>query len=496
MTKPGMAVEETDKRHNAVLEDAPSAGKRWRVGTLSYTQAQLMSVFFWLLWGDFCLNVMEFVIPRLVPPALGRLGASNALIAILTGSLFSAMNWLMNPWISTWSDRHRGPRGRRVPFMLWPTPALAAAVIFVGFAGNLGAWVWKTWPGVGAGLAHFFSVVLPDMTGLTPAAQIGIGMIAVALVLYKFFDEFPQCVYYYIWADVVPQEVMGRFTSLFRVFAAAAGFVFHRWILVHAEHHTGAIYIGCALLYLTAFMLLSLLVKEGEYPPPPAKQRNSLAKGWVWARECFAHSYYWKYFGVYACFRWAYVPFNNLVVMYATKGAGVAEADFARAMSWAQLAQVPVFLLLGPVVDRYHPIRVGIVGFVALAVSGVLGFFLTHDAASLRVWLIGAFVAFALFQAGLVSMGPRLLPRSRYGQFCAATMMVVESGVMVLSWVCGKMMDVLGDRYLWLWLTLCGGLGVVATVLLYRAWKHEGGDEAYVAPGGFDVTPCDVKASS
>jgi len=124
-----------------------------------------------------------------------------------------------------------------------------------------------------------------------------------------------------------------------------------------------------------------------------------------------------------------------------------------------------------------------------MAVSGVLGFALTRDATSFGVWLLAAYVAFALFQGALVALGPRLLPRTRYGQFCAATMMVVESGVIVLSWACGKMMDVLGDRYLWLWLTIFGGLGVVAAVLLYRAWQSEGGDESYVAPGEFDVAP-------
>lgn len=496
VTKPDVVVEDATKGSGDILDTTAEGGrKRWRAGTLTYTQGQLINVFFWLLWGDFCLNVMEFVIPRLLPPALGRLGASNALIALLTGSLFSAMNWVMNPWISTWSDRHRGPRGRRIPFMLWPTPPLAAAVIFVGFAGNMGAWIWHAWPGLGSGLARFFAVVLPDMTGLSPAAQLGIGMVAVALVLYKFFDLFPQCVYYYIWADVVPQEMMGRFTSLFRVFAAAAGFVFHRWILTYADTHPGAIYIGCALLYLTAFMLLSLLVKEGDYPPPPPKERNALLKSWQWVKECFTYAYYWKFFAVYSCFRWAFVPFNAMLIVLAKKGVGVTSEDFGHAMGWAQAAQMPVFFLLGPVVDRFHPVRVGVVGYAAMALSGVLGFFLTSGPGSFTVWLLASQVAIAMFQGALVSLGPRLLPRTRYGQFCAATMMVVEIGVMVLSWACGKMMDVFGERYLWLWLSLFSGLGVVATVVLYRAWMREGGDDAYVPPGGFDGAACAVKAT-
>jgi MFS family permease len=466
------------------------------VGTLTYTQGQLVNVFFWLLWGDFCLNVMEQVIPRLVPLQLGKLGASNALIAVLTVSIFSAMNWVMNPVISTWSDRHRGPRGRRIPFMLWPTPALAFFVIMVGFATNVGGYILHRWPGAAEGMRHGFVFVLRGTGGLPPAAQMGIGMIAVALVLYKFFDEFPQCVYYYIWADVIPKEVMGRFTSYFRVVAALGGMAFNQWVVGYADTYPQAVYLGCGLLYLFAFLLMSMIVKEGEYPPPPEKQGDVGKTVWVWVKECYGNLYYWKFYAVYSCFRWVWMPFNALLIVYAEKGVGMTAKEFGKKMVWAQGAQVVIFMLAGPIVDRFHPVRVGVAGFAAMMVAGVLGFFFTTGPMWFGVWVVVAFAAIALYQGSLVSLGPVLLPRARYGQFCAATMMVVESGVMVLSWVCGRVMDVMGDRYLWMWMAGCSGLGVLATMVLYRAWRSEGGDLNYVAPGGFDTEiPCVVKAT-
>src|ERR1700712_1258941 len=96
----------------------------YRVGTLTYTKTGLFNVFFWMLWGDLCLNVMESAIPRMVPLQLQSLGASNAVIGLLTGSMMSLINWITNPLISTWSDRHRGKLGRRIPFLLYPTPLL------------------------------------------------------------------------------------------------------------------------------------------------------------------------------------------------------------------------------------------------------------------------------------------------------------------------------------------------------------------------------------
>ncbi|MGB7159511.1 MAG: hypothetical protein WBD40_15695 [Tepidisphaeraceae bacterium] len=251
---PGASVvAETD-----VAVDVPPR-KLYRVGTLTYTRAQLLNVFFWMLWGDFCLNVMESVIPRMVPLQLQQLGASNALIGLLTGSVFSAITWITNPIISTWSDRHRGPLGRRMPFMLYPTPALAFFLIMVGFASTIAGYLQTQFPGIASGVARTVSLLLPEVGTLSGTAQLTIGVVAVMLVLYKIFDMFPQTVYYYLFTDVIPQEVMGKFTCLFRVFATAGGFAFHYWLLQYATTYPRAIYLGCGLLYLVAFILLTLV---------------------------------------------------------------------------------------------------------------------------------------------------------------------------------------------------------------------------------------------
>src|SRR4051812_40878384 len=40
------------------LDDAPAA-KPYKVGTLAYDRRGLVTVFVWLLWGDFCLYLMD-----------------------------------------------------------------------------------------------------------------------------------------------------------------------------------------------------------------------------------------------------------------------------------------------------------------------------------------------------------------------------------------------------------------------------------------------------
>ena len=79
-----------------------------------------------MLWGDFCLNLMDSgVQPNVIPLQLKKYGASMSAIGFLTGSVVELMSIVGVVMISTWSDRHRGRLGRRMPFMLYATPPLA-----------------------------------------------------------------------------------------------------------------------------------------------------------------------------------------------------------------------------------------------------------------------------------------------------------------------------------------------------------------------------------
>lgn len=465
------------------------AAQVFHVGTLTYTRAALINVFFWMLWGDVCLNLMESVIPRLVPLQLAALGASNAVIGILTGSIFSLMNWFMNPIISTWSDRHRSRLGRRMPFMLYPTPFLAFFLILVGFSSNIAGYIHATWPRAAAVMAHGLAAIVPSLRSAPPLAQLAIGVIAVTLVLFKFFDLFPQCVYYYLFADVIPQRVMGTFVCLFRLCATLGIIVFHYWILPHAQTHPRATYASCGLLYLVAFVLLSLIVKEGKYPPPPPRQHDVARSVLVWLRESFSTGFYWKYYLTYACFRWAYVPFNTFLILYAQEKLHMSPGDFGHLLAIILAVQLPVLLLLGPVLDRLHPVRVGAIGYALMWGAGAASFFLIRGKMTFLVLNLCVFVAIAVCLGSISTLGPRLLPRPRYGQFCAATAMVSESGLLLLSWVCGVFLDAFGEAYIYVWFAFFAFLGMCLIFILFRAWRKLGGDKDYCAPTPFEC-PC------
>src|SRR5881227_454854 len=112
--------------------------KTWRVGTLVYDRKALFNVFFWMLWGDFCLNLMDSGVgTSLVLLQLKRYGASNSTIGFVQGTVIEVLAIVMVAVISTWSDRHRAPLGRRMPFMLHTALPIAICLSLMGFSSIL-----------------------------------------------------------------------------------------------------------------------------------------------------------------------------------------------------------------------------------------------------------------------------------------------------------------------------------------------------------------------
>src|SRR5256885_13854397 len=277
---------------NALDYAPPHSEKRWSVGTLTYNSRGLGKVFFWMLWGDFCLMLMDAGVgPNLVTLQLDKHGATDAKIGFIQGPMFQILTLLLVAPISMWSDRARTRLGRRMPFMLFSTPFIALSLMLLGFSPQVAGW-----------LQH----VAPRLFGGIAIASLTVGVIAVTNTVYKFFDLFPQSIYSYLFTDVIPHELMGRFTALIRVCSTAGSLVFNLLLLKYCNDHPGAICVGAAMLYLVTFMLLCFIVKEGEYPPPEPRTDVGIARITegvaVYARECFSLRYYWKIYLYNFCF--------------------------------------------------------------------------------------------------------------------------------------------------------------------------------------------------
>src|ERR1700750_1961119 len=100
------------------LDYQPLSARRWHTGTLIYTFGALVALFFWLLWGDFALNLKERAGPPTLQVLLIKFHASDKQLALFGTVLPQLMAVLITPIVSYKSDRHRGRFGRRIPFLM------------------------------------------------------------------------------------------------------------------------------------------------------------------------------------------------------------------------------------------------------------------------------------------------------------------------------------------------------------------------------------------
>ena len=446
---------------------------QYTVGSLHYSRADLFKVIFWMLVGAFSLQLMEQLPISLVPLQLRWVHASDALIGFLTGSLPALLGALLNPFVGVQSDRHRGKMGRRLPYLLWGTPMVVVSLL-------------------GLGSSEFMSAHLAAWTGASSIASLKIGWVGGWMVFFVVANTYIMQAYQFLFVDVIPSVVMGRFVGFYRVVGALGTMVFYRYLLGKAEAHTTGIYLFSALLYAVTFYLLIWNVKEGEYPEPPPKSEDFASAARSYIRDCFGYSFYWKAYSLSFFFWSALVPLWAFVVFFGTKAGldgyaptvGLSLEKFGAIRGWGALISVPVFFAVGPLVDRFHPIRMCMVGLI-LSVAAFMGcFFFARTETSFLIWFLAIMAAYAVYMGAIMALNTRLFPRSKFGQFCSATQIFGFIGVIFAPILCGWLISWLHDyRYLFAWCAGCAGMSLLMNVVLYLHWQKLGGDIAYQAPG-------------
>jgi WD40 repeat protein len=284
----------------------PSTPDRYSVGTLRYTQAGLFLVFAWLLWGDFCYNLMEKVGTGSILPLflLERLRASNKYVAWMLTSVPMIIGIVLGPVVSFKSDRCRSKWGRRIPYILFTLPFLCLFLVGLGFSEDMADWLRDS--------------PLVKSAGIDPLT-IALIYIGFMIVGFSCFYEFVGSVYWYLFADAVPKPFLGRFMAMFRIVGTLVGLMWNFWLVKYQLTHFRQIFLLAAGMYCVGFTLMCLFVKEGQYPPPeeiPKAKRAPLSArraasvfwrflavlgGWcrdkwepvkVYFRECFTHPLY------------------------------------------------------------------------------------------------------------------------------------------------------------------------------------------------------------
>ncbi|MCC7517751.1 MAG: hypothetical protein IT578_01050 [Verrucomicrobiae bacterium] len=463
-------------------EAAAVADGLYRCGSLIYTRKGLTLLFAWLLWGDFCFTLMETIVPSILPLKLRALETPNWLIAMIMTTLPGVLNTTICPWVSFKSDRHRGRWGRRIPFIISTLPFLTLFLLLLGWSEHLGAWIHRRWFSEG---------------GFPPTTLILL-LIGIFMVGFQFFNMFVNSVFWYLFNDVVPVQFMGRFLGLFRLVAGIKSALYNFLIFKYAESHMPEIFTGVALLYFFGFGTMCLMVREGEYPPPPdlGKRPGFFAQIRTFAVECYSLRFYWDYY--LFCMLWSLSTCISTFSIFLQKDVGLDLAKIGQIAGVATVISMCLTYPAGILVDRYHPLRVLLwvkVVVVTLTPFGLIWlFFDFHPDTVFAISLSFSMLLLpfnVLTEATSLPTQMRLFPKERFGQFCSANALLRAATVVVGGLLAGMFLDFtrwacggsnFGYRFIPMWTIPCVTGSLLCLIRLYRRWQAAGGDLGYRPP--------------
>ncbi len=440
--------------------------KIYSCGSLKYTQYGIVMLFFWILWGDFCLVLLENCRPVIVPLLLRAHDASNLTIGILCGTIPSVLNFFVNPVISTASDRLRTRLGRRIPFLLAGVPFVSLFLVLLGFSDQIGIWLAHTVAGKDAAVAPFV-----------------IGVLAAFSVGFMFFDLFAGCVYYYLFADVVPKELLGRFNGFFKVAGSCGGLLFNLLVMRHIETHMTIVCILIAVIYIVGFGGMCLKVKEGEYPPPPEHKGAGLAgKVVLYFKECFTIPFWLILFIGLALNSTSTVCRSLFNLLYAMENLHMTAGQFGQIMACGSVIIIVLSIPVGYLIDKLHPLRMFIAAGWLVVAANVFGFFFCHSYLTFFITHVLLTVCYVMQNNSAMPLNICLFPKEQYGQFASANAMIKSITLIVANALGGWFIDLLGYQYIFVWDFLWTAVSMVFLMWIYFRWKQMGGEKGYVPP--------------
>lgn len=443
----------------------PQTVRVWTAGTLVYSAGGLAALFCWLLLGDFSWSMRDRSVGPMAQWYLRELGVPNLLFAILISSFPALVGLILGPIISVASDRHRGPRGRRIPFLLVTTPFAAAGMIGLALTPAIARWVHSIMPGQSE------MVVAVVCFGVFWAA-------------FEFATIAATAVFGGLVNDVVPRELLGRFYGLFRGVSLVDGIIFNFWLFGKVETHYTIILLVIGLFYGASFFFVCLRVREGSYPPPPPRDSvRPFAHVGTYFRECFSRPYYIGVFVMMTVAGLVFLPVNIFMIPFAGS-LGMDMEYYSKCLALTFAISLVLAYPLGWLCDLFHPLRMSMICLAGYAAVTAWGAVYARDPESFAIALVLHGVLSGCYFTTSASLGQRLFPQARFAQFASAAGIVGAFGGMAIGPVVGAIIDGTGNAYYHTFTAGCI-LAVLALILafaVHAGFMRLGGTKDYVAP--------------
>lgn len=443
----------------------PSRGGTWSVGTLTYSLNGLIVLFGLLLLGDFAYSLRERSVVPISQVMLRQQHASDLITSLIYGSIPAILTMVMWPILSVWSDRTRTGWGRRIPFLLIPTPLVCLAMVGLAFSPMMGRWLHGVMGGTGSVETWI------------------IGVFAICWIVFEVFALISSNLFTALVADVVPSQVIGRFFAMFRMVSLGAGIFFNFSLLKHAEDHFIPLFLGIAAVYFIGFTIMCLFVKEGQYPPPPPVSGPTLGRIGGTIRETIRSPFYVLLFLTLALVALGGMP-GNIFMFNMAKSYALDLDQFGKAQALIYAISIVLSFPIGWLSDRFHPMRTAFACLAVFFSLNLVAALYVSDARSFQVMFVLISVAGGAYMTASASLMPRLFPRLQFSQFFAAANVVINLFAFLGTPLLGWIIDLSGHWYQLVYIAsalLLGG-SLACWLVLFRFFKRLGGFDHYQAP--------------
>jgi MFS family permease len=452
--------------------------KVWHAGTLTYRRGGLIALFFWLLSGDFFWQLRERAIAPAMPLLLRMFGASDFIVALLLSTMPAVLSIALSPIVSFRSDRFRSRWGRRIPFLLLSTPPAFVSMVGLAFS-----------PVFGRRIDQALGAHSPGITVCVLAC------IAFFWLIFDVTLVVTSSMHAALVNDVVPKKVIGRFFGMFRVASLGAGMFFNEYLLGQMEKHYVAIFLVIGTAFLVSFSLMCLMVREGDYAPPPPAKKGRLSERIAGAfetyvRECFTNPYYRWFF---LSFLLAYMAFEpiNLFSLYFSQSVGMKTASYGHYSAIQLLCSLIQAPILGWVADKIHPLRLTLFALFMYAMSTGLAFFFVRDQQTFALAHVICGTCSGMWLTATAPMAQVLLPRMKFATFASVLAICQATARLLVGPIVGWLLDFMNAgktastrdyHFIYLWACVFVTLSLMVTLVVYRKFMEHGGPKHYVAP--------------